>query len=43
MRLYLSSFDLGKRPEKLVALAGAGRCAAIIVNALDTNPDWRAR
>jgi hypothetical protein len=21
---------------------GAGRCAAIIVNALDTSPDWRA-
>jgi dipeptidase E len=42
MRLYLSSFDLGSCPEKLVALAG-GRSAAIIVNALDTSPDSRAR
>jgi dipeptidase E len=43
MRLYLSSFDLGNCPEKLVALAGAGRRTAIIVNALDNKPDNRAR
>jgi dipeptidase E len=43
MRLYLSSFDLGDQPEELVALAGSARRAAIIVNALDTSPDWRAR
>lgn len=24
-------------------MAGAGRCAAIIVNALDTSPDWSAQ
>lgn len=42
MRLYLSSFDLGNRPEELVALAGAARRAAIIVNALDHRPEARA-
>jgi dipeptidase E len=43
MRLYLSSFDLGNRPDELVALAGAARRAAVIVNALDNAPDARAR
>ena len=33
MRLYLSSFDLGDRPEELVALTGSAKRAAIIVNA----------
>jgi dipeptidase E len=42
MRLYLSSFDLGDKPEELVALAGSARRAAIIVNALDNRPDGRA-
>jgi dipeptidase E len=42
MRLYLSSFDLGDRPEELVALAGSARRAAIIVNALDHRPEGRA-
>src|SRR4051812_34643410 len=42
MRLYLSSFDLGDKPEELVALAGSARRAAIIVNALDNRPDRRA-
>jgi dipeptidase E len=42
MRLYLSSFDLGNSPEELVALAGAARRAAIIVNALDNMPEGRA-
>jgi dipeptidase E len=41
MRLYLSSFDLGDRPEELVALAGSARRAAIIVNALDHRPEGR--
>ncbi|HTC02689.1 MAG TPA: Type 1 glutamine amidotransferase-like domain-containing protein [Xanthobacteraceae bacterium] len=41
MRLYLSSFDLGDRPEELVALAGPARRAAIIVNALDHRPEGR--
>jgi hypothetical protein len=43
MRLYLSAFDLGDRPEQLVALTGPGSRAAIIVNALDNNLDVRAR
>jgi dipeptidase E len=42
MRLYLSSFDLGDRPEELVALTASARRAAIIVNALDSRPDRRA-
>ena len=35
MRMYLSSFDVGSRPERLVSLVGQGKLAAIIVNALD--------
>ena len=42
MRLYLSSFDLGARPEELVALTDKARRAAIIVNALDHRPERRA-
>lgn len=42
MRLYLSSFDLGDRPEELVALTGLGRRAAIILNALDHRGEQRA-
>jgi dipeptidase E len=42
MRLYLSSFDLGGRPDELVALTGSARRAAIIVNALDNRPEGRA-
>ncbi|MFO1079996.1 MAG: Type 1 glutamine amidotransferase-like domain-containing protein [Reyranellaceae bacterium] len=46
MRLYLSSFRLGNRPEELRTLVGAGRRAAVIVNALDhrprARPDWLA-
>jgi len=42
MRLYLSSFDLGRRTERLVALAGSARRTAIVVNALDHRPDARA-
>jgi dipeptidase E len=43
MRLYLSSFDLGDRPEELVELSGSGSRAAIVVNALDNKPEVRAR
>jgi dipeptidase E len=43
MRLYLSSFDLGAAPEELLALTGAARRAAVIVNALDHRPQARAR
>jgi dipeptidase E len=42
MRLYLSSFDVGDRPEELVALSGAAKRAAIIVNALDHRPERRS-
>lgn len=35
MRLYLSSFLLGNRPEKLAELAGAKRKALVIANACD--------
>jgi dipeptidase E len=42
MRLYLSSFDLGDRPEEIVALTGPASRAAIIVNALDNRPEARA-
>src|SRR6195256_3482543 len=42
MRLYLSSFDLGDRPEELVGLTGSARRAAIILNALDNRPEGRA-
>jgi dipeptidase E len=42
MRLYLSSYDVGDRPDELVALAGGNRRAAIIVNALDHLPSGRA-
>ncbi|OZI23846.1 serine peptidase [Bordetella genomosp. 9] len=42
MRMYLSSFDLGACPERLVSLVGEGRRAAIVVNALDHRPEARA-
>jgi hypothetical protein len=42
MRLYLSSFDLGDRPEELLGLTGLARRAAIILNALDNRPEGRA-
>ena len=42
MRLYLSSFDVGDRPDELVALAGEARRAAIILNALDHRPQARS-
>ena len=35
MRLYLSSFRVGSCPERLVELAGGGRRAAVIANAMD--------
>jgi dipeptidase E len=41
MRLYLSSFELGDCPEKLVSLAGRGARAALILNALDHRPHAR--
>ena len=43
MRLYLSSFDIGKRPEELVALARGAKRVAIILNALDNRAEARAK
>lgn len=43
MRLYLSSFRLGNRPEELLKLLGDGRRTALILNAQDwKNPEDRA-
>ena len=38
MRLYLSSFRLGRHADKLIALVGAGRAVGIVANALDHLP-----
>ena len=38
MRLYLSSFRIGNRPDRLVALAGGDRRVAVIANAMDSAP-----
>jgi dipeptidase E len=43
MRLYLSSFRLGNKPEALQELAGSGRRTGIIMNALDNFPEQRAQ
>jgi dipeptidase E len=46
LRLYLSSFDIGNRPDELVALAPQGR-VGLVMNALDNRPQgrtaWRTR
>ncbi|WP_321923537.1 Type 1 glutamine amidotransferase-like domain-containing protein [Paraburkholderia guartelaensis] len=41
--MYLSSFDVGARPEQLVSLVGGQMRAAIIVNALDHREPARAQ
>jgi dipeptidase E len=38
MRLYLSSFRMGNRPEQLRRLAGGSLEAAVIANAMDGDP-----
>jgi dipeptidase E len=43
MRMYLSSFKLGNRPEALQELVGSDRRAAIVMNALDNFPDPRSQ
>lgn len=43
MRMYLSSFRFGNKPEALQELVGTQRRAAIVMNALDNFPDQRAR
>lgn len=43
MRLYLSSFRMGNRPDELLNLLGDGRRTAVIMNAADTSlPERRA-
>jgi dipeptidase E len=43
MRLYLSSFRNGNKPEKLLELLGDGRRTALILNAMDfVSPEDRA-
>jgi dipeptidase E len=42
MRMYLSSFRLGNKPEALVDLVGSDRRAAIVMTALDNFPEHRA-
>jgi dipeptidase E len=37
MRLYLSSFRIGEKPQDLVSVFGYGKRVAIIANATDTN------
>lgn len=39
MRLYLSSYQLGGQPERLSAMLGSNRRAAIILNATDAFGD----
>ncbi len=44
MKLYLSSFLLGNHPEKLLELAGNGKRAVLILNALDNSkPESREK
>ena len=35
MKLYLTSYQLGSEPKKLVALVGPNKKAAVICNAID--------
>jgi dipeptidase E len=43
MRLYLSSFRIGNKPEELLRLLGDGRRTALMMNALDfLDPSTRA-
>ncbi len=39
MRLYLSSYRLGSRPERLAELVGKRRKAVVIANACDLDPE----
>ncbi|MDR3691014.1 MAG: Type 1 glutamine amidotransferase-like domain-containing protein [Fimbriimonas sp.] len=41
MRLYLSSFTLGDRPDELLSLLRGKKRAAVIVNAADAGPEER--
>jgi dipeptidase E len=43
MRLYLSSYGLGNRPERLATLVGPNRTAVVIANALDNHPEMRKK
>jgi len=41
MRLYLSSFKLGDKPEELISLVGSNKNTVLILNALDHNQKAR--
>jgi len=41
MKLYLSSFDIGNQPSKLVDMASSGKKTVIILNALDHESEIR--
>jgi hypothetical protein len=43
MKLYLSSFDIGNQPQKLVDLVSPGKNVLVILNALDNNIEARSR
>lgn len=43
MRLYLSSFDIGNHPNKLVELTSSGKRAVVIINALDNDSESRKK
>jgi dipeptidase E len=43
MRMYLSSFKIGNKPEAFFNLVGADRRVGVIMNALDNFPDPRAQ
>ena len=43
MRMYLSSFDVGARPDHFMRLVGGEMRAAIIVNALDHREEARTK
>ena len=43
MRMYLSSFGIGNKPEEFYNLVGSDQRAAVIMNALDNFPDQRAQ
>jgi len=43
MKLYLSSYKLGNHPEKLAAMVGSNKKAAVIANAMDFLENFEVR
>jgi dipeptidase E len=43
MKLYLSSYKLGNHPEKLTAMVGSNKKAAVIANAMDFLENFEVR